>query len=43
MRVRISAQADHPFRTMSITYFGPCRSPISVEGDHPFRCMAITA
>jgi hypothetical protein len=28
--VRISADVDHPFRLMSITYFGRCRSPVSV-------------
>lgn len=26
------------FRTMTITRFGPCRSPVSVDRDHRFRC-----
>jgi len=29
-RLRISADVDHPFRLMSITHFGRCRSPVSV-------------
>ena len=36
--VRISAEADHPFRTNPITCFGASRSPISVEADHLRRC-----
>jgi len=40
--VRISAHVDHPFRWMSITHFGACRSPVSVHVDQPFRSMSIT-
>ena len=32
--VRISVHVDHPFRSMSITRFGPCRSLVSVDVDH---------
>jgi hypothetical protein len=28
--LRISADSDHPFRSMSITHFGGRRSPVSV-------------
>ena len=30
-QLRISAEADHLFRSKPITYFGPSRSPVSVE------------
>jgi DNA-binding SARP family transcriptional activator len=40
--LRISEQVDHPFRFMSISRFGRCRSPVSDEADHPFRSMSIS-
>jgi len=40
--VRISADADRPFRSKAITHFGPSRSVVSLEADHPFRSKPIT-
>jgi len=42
VRLRISLDSDHPFRSKPITHFAPSRSPISVEADHSFRSKPIT-
>lgn len=40
--LRISLEADHPFRSKPITHFGRRRSPISLEADHSFRSKLIS-
>jgi hypothetical protein len=40
--LRISLEADHPFRSKPITHFGRSRSLISLEADHPFRSKPIS-
>ena len=41
LRMRISLNGDHPFRSKPITRFAPNRSPVSLQTDHPFRTKRI--